>query len=430
MKKAVSPFLVAIALIATFGVISPVATGYAQAPATGQIQMDPPEYAMYDDAVNKQTTPQTQAPAIEAYLAKYPSSKVKNEMLLRLMIDYSSFDLAKTIIAADNVLAADPTNFQAIYTEVQAHSAAAQATKDAATKQKEEDAAASFATKGLALPKPDAVKADVYSGQVIPFFYDAIVTDDLLKNDFPGIITAVKAELAAVPLAITSVPGLVLQHTFYLGYADSKLPTPDYVPCTFYATRAAAFAPEPYHTQFLQVATYCYKRYHGGTDGYDAVTASAKANLNPPDDLKITPAPTDAEIVTTTIASTPDLSILAIDDKEYIIRYGTTEQADKVFSTVKDKAQQFKDALIIAATADQLQLAISADAVATNTADFTFDMKTPFKTVPDVKSKITITGVWTSYTQKPLMITMTDAEEYVKPAPKAPVHHPVARKKP
>lgn len=428
MKKAVSPYLAAIALIAAPGVISHIATGYAQAAPAGQIQMDPAEYAAYDDAVNKQTTPQTQAPAIEAYLAKYPKSQVKPELLLRLMIDYSSFDMAKTVIAADNVLAGDPKNFQAIYLEVQVHSALAAAAKDPAVKLTEQDAAAKFGTIGLSLTKPDAIAADVYNSKVIPFFYDAVVTDEFLKADYPAVIASVKAELAAVPLAVTTVPGSVLQHTFWLGFADSKLPTPDYVGCTFYATRAATYAPDTYKAQFQPIATYCYKRYHGGTDGYDAVVAAAKANLNPPADFKIVPAPTDAEIVTKTIADTPDLATLAIDDKEYIIRYGTTEQADKVFATVKDKAEQFKDATVIAATADQLQLAISQDAIANKTADFTFNMKTPLKTVPDVGSTITITGIWSSYTQKPLMITMSDGEVYVKPAPK-PVHHTPAKKK-
>ncbi len=123
-----------------------------------------------------------------------------------------------------------------------------------------------------------------------------------------------------------------------------------------------------------------------------------------------------------------DLPKLALSDKEYIIQYGTTAQADKVFDTVKGKSFEIPDGTVIAATADQLQVAVSDDAVQSKTADFTFAMKTPLKTVPAVGSKITLTGTYASYTQKPIMFTMTDAEEVVKAAPKkAPVkrtpHH-------
>ena len=169
------------------------------------------------------------------------------------------------------------------------------------------------------------------------------------------------------------------------------------------------------------LASYCYKKYHGKADGYDAVVTAAKANLNPPAGFSITPAPTDADIVTQTIASTPDLSTLAISDKEYILTYGTPDQADKVFATVKGKEDKLADATVISATPDTLTVAYSDDAVQAKTADFTFKMKTPLKTLPAVGSKVTLTGVWDSYTQKPLNIIMIDGEEYHAPVAKKPV---------
>jgi hypothetical protein len=152
------------------------------------------------------------------------------------------------------------------------------------------------------------------------------------------------------------------------------------------------------------------------------VTA-AKANLNPPAGFTIVPAPTDADIVTKTIASTPDLATLAISDKEYILTYGTPDQAEKVFATVKGKEDKLPDATVISATPDTLTVAYSDDAVQSKTADFTFKMKTPLRTLPAVGSKVTITGIWDAYTQKPLNITMTDGEIYHaaaahKPAPR------------
>jgi hypothetical protein len=68
-------------------------------------------------------------------------------------------------------------------------------------------------------------------------------------------------------------------------------------------------------------------------------------------------------------------------------------------------------------------VAYSDDAVQSKTADFDFKLKTPLKTLPPVGTKITLIGIWGSYTQKPLLITMTDGEEYKAPVKKAPVRH-------
>ena len=140
----------------------------------------------------------------------------------------------------------------------------------------------------------------------------------------------------------------------------------------------------------------------------------------------IKPAPTDEDIVAQTIASTPDLGTLALSDKEFIIQHGKPEDSDKVFATVKGKSVQIPAATVIAATADSLQVAVSDDAVQSKTADFTFNMKAPLKTVPAVGDKVDLTGTYDSYTQKPLMIVMSDAEQVAKaPAKKAPVKRPI-----
>ena len=92
-------------------------------------------------------------------------------------------------------------------------------------------------------------------------------------------MTNFKLDLASVPVADTTKPGPPLQDTYDLGQAYYQSTPPDYVNCTWYATRAAAFAPEPYKSQMLPLAKFCYKKYHGGDDGYDAVTAAVQTNL-------------------------------------------------------------------------------------------------------------------------------------------------------
>ena len=73
-----------------------------------------------------------------------------------------------------------------------------------------------------------------------------------------------------------------------------------------------------------------------------------------------------------------------------------------------------------------MTVSVSADAVQSKTADFTFNLKTQLKKIPVAGDKITLDGTYASYTQKPLMITMTDGAEVTKTpvkAAKAPVHH-------
>jgi hypothetical protein len=132
------------------------------------------------------------------------------------------------------------------------------------------------------------------------------------------------------------------------------------------------------------------------------------------------------------IASTPDLATLAISDKEFILQNGSSEDAAKVWDTIKGKSVQFPDATVIAVTDTALQVAVSDDAVASKTADFTFQLTTPAKTPPVVGSKATVSGTYASFTPNPIMITMSDGaivEPKKTPAKPSPAHHPAPRKR-
>ena len=432
MKKAVVASLLAVASIAPGARAAFAQTqvnlgsGAQQANgAGGQVQMSQPEYNAYNNALT-QTTPQAKASAFEAYLTAYPQSSVKTDVLQQLMLAYSSFDPTKTLDAADRLLQVDPGNLRALTFEVYFRKAAADQVTDATAKQAALDKAADYATKGLAATKPADMKDEDFKkiqDSANPIFYSAIGTAALNKKDTATAITNFKQELASVPVASTQAPGPVLQDTYFLGLAYLQSTPPDYINCTFYVSRFAAYAPEPYKSQMLPTATYCYKKYHGNADGYDKVTAAATANLNPPSDFTITPAPSAADIAAQTIASTPDLSTLALSDKEFILQNGKPEDAEKVFATIKGKDVKIPDATVIAATDSSLQVAVSDDAVQSKTADFTFTMKEPLKTTPTVGAKVTLTGIYDSYTQSPVMITMKDGEVATKAAPahKAPV---------
>jgi hypothetical protein len=436
MKKVVLASLLAVA-----GAGPLAHTGFSQSPAPaptaqagGQVQMSTEEYAAYNNA-STQTTPAAKATAFEAYLKAYPQSAVKADVLQQLLFAYSQGnDNAKAQGAADQLIALDPTNFRAYVFEVQLRRTAAEALTDPAAKQAGLDAAADYAKKGLALGKPkDVSDADFTTLKAAgyPIFYSAVGAAALNKKDSSAAIEAFKSELASVPLAQTTTPGLQLQDTFYLAQAYYTSTPPDYVNCSYYASRAMTYAPEPYKTTFGKLAGYCYRKFHGKDEGYDAVVAASKDNLTPPAGFTVAPAPTPADIVSNLIATTPDLATLAISDKEYVLQNGKPEDATKVFDTIKGKSVEIPDAVVIEATASVLKVAVSDDAVEGKIADFAFNFKEPIKTLPAVGDKITLSGTYDSYTQTPILINMTDAAVVVKKAPAkhtaAPAHHAAAK---
>jgi hypothetical protein len=432
MKKVVVASLLAVASVTGLAGIavaqSQVNLGSNAQASSGGVQMSAAEYAAYNNAIT-QTTPQTKAPALEAYLTAYPQSAVKAATLEQLMLNYAQFDPKKAVDAADRLLQVDPNNMRALTFEVYFRRQEGEQATDPATKQTDLDAAASYAQKGLAVTtKPAEMSDDDFAkvkAAATPVFDSAIAEDALNKKDSATAITSYKAELGSVPVAQTQVPGTILQDTYTLGQAYYQQKPPDYVNCTWYASRAAAFAPEPYKSQFLPLAKYCYKKYHGADDGYEAVTAAVQTNLDPPADFKIKPAPTPADIVAQVISSTPDLATLAVSDKEFILANGKPEDAAKVWDTIKGKSVQFPDTTVIAVNDTSIQVAVSDDAVQSKTADFTFQLKEPLKTPPAVGAKVTLTGTYASFTPSPIMITMSDGA-VVEPK-KAPVHHTTHR---
>ena len=416
----------------------------AQATSSG-VQMSPAEFNAYNSAIS-QTTPQTMAPALEAYLTAYPQSAVKASVLQQLMQAYSQFDPAKSLDAADRLLQVDPNNISALTTETFFH----KQTTDAATKQVELDKASDYAKKGLAAPKP-AEMSDADFGKLkagtYPIFYSAMGLAALNKKDTAAAIEAYKKELEIVPAAATQTPGAVLQDIYFLAVAYLQSTPPDLVNCAFYAARVAAYAPDNFKPQFEPTAKYCYKKYHGADDGYDAVVTAAKANLNPPAGFSIKPAPSPAEVIHGIIASTPDLSTLAVSDKELIFAQGSPEDAAKVWDTMKGKSVQIPDALVIESSPTVLKVAVEEGAVQSKTADFTFNMtppdegKTPAQVAAAKKlaadtaaatavgQKVTLSGTYASYTPNPVMITMSDGAVILKKAAKpSPVHHAAPRK--
>ena len=416
MKKVVLASLLAVA-----GAVLSASLTYAQQ-SSGSIQMSQAEYAAYNKA-NTETTAAGKVAAFEAYLKAYPKSAVKNDVLNQILfLDSQLGDQTATLNAADQLLAIDPNNLRALTFEVYYRRADADKLTDPAAKQAALDKAATYAQEGLNAKKPagmaDADFATLKS-RTDPTFLSAIADDDMAKKDNADAIKVLNQEING-DAEDTTKPSQTLQDVYILAQAYYTETPPDYLNCAWYATRAASYAPAAYKTTIEPLAEYCYKKYHGSIDGYPAMQTAAQASLNPPADFKVTPAPKPEDVITNLINTTPDLATLAISDREFVLQYGTPADAEKVFDAVKGKEVQLPGVTVVSATADSIQVAVSDDAVQSKTADFTFNMKTPLKTLPSVGDTITINGTYDSYTQKPLMITMTNS--YIE-VPKPAVHH-------
>jgi hypothetical protein len=434
MKKAFLASMLAVACVTT--VAAP--RMFAQAAAAGP-QLSQEEYTAYN-AVITATDPAAKAAAAEAFLTKYPQSTVKSTVLEQALAGYSGSNNApKAIDAADRLLQVDPNNIRALALETALLKAQGDAAADAAAKSASYAKAADAATRGLKATKPAAVADADWAAiqkQVTPYFYSAIGIDALTKKDMPGAIAAYTSELKSVDVAATQAPGPLLQDTFFLGNAYYGSTPPDYLSCTFFATRTAIYAPDQFKPQFQPLATYCYKKYHGGEDGYDAVKASAKDNLFPPADFaaSVKPAPTTADQATKLLADDkaddPTLAKTALADREFVMSYGTSSQADEEFTPLKDKEVKITGK-VVSITDTTLLLAVSDDAKQGSpmTADFSVTLKEAPKTPPATGATVDVVATFASYTQKPVMVTMTGGEIQEKaPAAKAPVHRAPAHK--
>jgi hypothetical protein len=434
MKKAFLASVLAAACVSTVAV-TPMFAQAAAAAAGPQLSQE--EYTAYN-AVITATDPAAKAAAAEAFLTKYPQSTVKSTVLEQALAGYSGANNApKAIDAADRLLQVDPNNIRALALET----ALLKAQGDAATAPADKTAAyakaADAASRGLKATKPAAVADADWAAiqkQVTPYFYSAIGIDALTKKDMPGAIAAYTSELKSVDVAATQAPGPLLQDTFFLGQAYYGSTPPDYLNCTFFATRTASFAPDQFKPQFQPLATYCYKKYHGGEDGYDAVKTAASANLFPPADFatSVKPAPTTADQATTLLAADkaddPTLAKTALADREFVMSYGTQAQADEEFAPLKDKELKLTGKVVSIADTT-LTLAVSDDAKQANpmVADFSITLKEAPKTAPVAGAQVDVVATFASYTQKPMLVTMTGGEIQEKTPAKAPAKAPVRR---
>jgi hypothetical protein len=332
--------------------------------------------------------------------------------------------------AANRLLQVDPNDLRALATTVYIKKSQAAQKSTPAEQQPLLDEAAANAQKGLAATKPANVSdADFekLKSATAPIFYGAIALDDQLKKDYAGAEDNFKKELAAVPIAQTQT-GPQLNDTYLLGQAYAQQTPPDLKNAVWFLTRAAAYAPPAAKDQIEKAAEYYYNKYHGSMDGFDQVKTQVTQSVLPPDSYNPTaapPPPSPADQAAKVVSTTPDLKTLNLNDKEFILFNGKPEDAGKMWDTMKGQTYQIPGK-VVSATADSVQLAVTDDAKASNTADFTINMKKPLTTPPAIGAMVNYNATFDSYTQNPKMITLINGEP---PAPEKPARRAAPRRR-
>jgi hypothetical protein len=219
----------------------------------------------------------------------------------------------------------------------------------------------------------------------------------------------------------TSGTGLV--DTLNLAEAYVKLAPPDAVNAVWFYARAWNFAPASFKPQIEKKLDYWYNKYHGAMDGLDAIKTQAQATEFPPGTLVIKPADTRRRRRSTRFwPTTPDLTTLALADKELVLAFGAKDDADKLWALMKDKETPVPGT-VIDATASQIKVAVTDDAKQSKVPDFIVNLKEPIadKDIPKAGDEFKLMseggpeldGTYDTYTQIPGTDTVGQSAQIV-----------------
>jgi hypothetical protein len=307
---------------------------------------DPAEFNTYQQA-STQSNPTAKAAAMESFLTAYPQTVVKRVVLDQLIDIYQGTnEQDKALSAATRLLQVEPNNMKAIFVSVYIKKAMCQKNLDPATGDPKDaqscDDSAALAQKGLIAPKPDGLADDAWknlTANAYPIFHSAIAFDDAVsKKDYKSAIGEYTKELMLYPPDATTKPGPGLADTLQLAQTYSKPGDGrDEVKACWFFARAWSFAPPAFKAQIEPQLEYWYKRWHGNLDGLNDVKTASTATLFPPSTFTIAPAPKPDEIVHGVITSTPDLTKLNLEDKEFILANGNKDDAQKLWNVLKDQ---------------------------------------------------------------------------------------------
>jgi tetratricopeptide (TPR) repeat protein len=384
---------------------------------------DPAEYNAYVGAI-QQKDPTAQISGLEAFLAQYPNSVMKEDALETLMVDYQKTNnQAKMLDAAQRILQANPNNLRALALLSYMKRAQAEAGQDA---QNNLTQGAQYAERGLqalqTAPKPDGTSDADFTKmktQMSAIFNGTSGMAALQAKNYPQAQQRLRAAVEADPNDLRNVYPLAL--------ADLTGTPPNSVEGLYFIARAADLAAgQPSQAQIESYGKSQYIKYHGSDQGWTDVEAQAKTNPMPPAGFTITqyvpptPAQQAADLVKT--KSPKDMSFA---EWELVLSAGQPADTDKVWSVIKGVPLQM-EGTVIKASPTELQIAASEDDITAKRADVVVTMggTIPARLMPQEGATLDFEGTPVSYTPNPFVMTMEKGALLTKAPPaKKPVHH-------
>ncbi len=396
-------------------------------PAASQPQQkkeikDPAEYNAYVGAV-QQKDATAKISGLEAFLAQYPNSVMKEDALELLMVSYQQTNnQAKMLEAAQRILQVNPNNLRALALLSYIKRAQAEAGQDA---QNNLTQGAQFADRGLqalqTAPKPDGTSDADFAKmktQMSAIFNGTSGMAALQAKNYPVAQQRLRAAVEGDPNDLRNVYPLAL--------ADLTGTPPNTVEGLFFIARAANLATGAGQTQIESYGKNQYIKYHGSDQGWTDVMAAAKANPLPPAGFTVTqyvpptPAQQAADLVKT--KAPKDMSFA---EWELVLSAGAPADTDKVWSAIKGVPLQM-EGIVVKAAPTELQMAGSQDDIDQKRADIVVTMggTIPAKLMPQEGSTLDFEGTPVSYTPNPFVMTMEKGALLTKAPPptKKPVH--------
>jgi len=394
----------------------------APAPQQKKEIKDPAEYNAYVGAVQQKDAP-AKISGLEAFLAQYPNSVMKEDALELLMVSYQQTNnQAKMLEAAQRILQVNPNNLRALALLSYIKRAQAEAGQDA---QNNLTQGAQFADRGLqalqTAPKPEGTSDADFAKmktQMSAIFNGTSGMAALQAKNYPVAQQRLRAAVEGDPNDLRNVYPLAL--------ADLTGTPPNPVEGLFFIARAANLASGAGQAQIESYGKNQYIKYHGSDQGWTDVMAGAKANPLPAAGFTITqyvpptPAQQAADLVKT--KAPKDMSFA---EWELVLSVGAPTDADKVWSAIKGVPLQM-EGIVVKAAPTELQMAGSQDDIDQKRADIVVTMggTIPAKLMPQEGSTLDFEGTPVSYTPNPFVMTMEKGALLTKAPPptKKPVH--------
>jgi len=427
MKTSLVAIVLSFAAVASGQQTSPQSQTPPAAPAASPQQppqqkkeiKDPAEYNAYVGAV-QQTDAAAKISGLEAFLAQYPNSVMKEDALEALMSAYQGAQKQdKVIDTANRLLAANPNNVTALLL-LAYNERAAQKWADARQHAERGLAALPTMTKPEGVSDADFEKKKATMAAVL----DSVAGFSALQlKDNATAEKDLRAAVEADPSDVNNVYPYAL--------ACLTATPEDDVNGLFFIARAANLVKDPGgKAQITKFGHSKYVKYHGSEEGWNDLLAMTATTPLPPAGFTIkqyvppTPAEQAHDLVKDKTSA--DIKKLSFAEWQLVLSAGSQEDQDKVWNVIKGVPMQM-EATVLKASPTELQIAGSQDDIDAKRVDITLTMTgtIPPKLMPTEGGTLDFEGTPVSYTPSPFMMMMEKGALLTKAAPapaKKPVH--------